>query len=459
MRRTLPAILLALSPFLAEARELIDFRRLTDSVPWNESQNYRVTGIVQVTCASSAMSNLYAVASSDNVNYRGMLMSVLPGVKLKEGDVASIEGDVIIEGGNSVIHADRVVVSRNFRLPEAPLHRFPDFRRGKLHARRAAFIGWLDPSHISVAPDGSSTTFHVTIWKSQMVCRVPGRLDAAKLSDAPVRVTGVGFNRNDPATGAFIESVLEISSLGDVVSLREDGWKTWAFAVAVSFSALVLVLLLWMWAKVRRERMTNRVIAEDRRRIAAELHDTIEQHLATAKLYATGALRVPGLPPKAADAIRHVADVLVHAKVEVRDAVMDLRGTEGPGETLGGMLKKLAARVSSGGAVRVHVRVDGLDSPDRANVRRDIVAMVNEAVTNAIKHGKAKNIAVVFGDGRLRVLNDGEPFDHAKALGPETGHFGLSGMRERALRSGLALSFVSTGKWCGIEIHIKKDKQ
>ena len=458
MRRTLTAILLALSPFLAEARELIDFRRFTDSVPWSESQNYRVTGIVQVTCTSPALSNLYAVASSDNVNYRGMLMSVPPGVKLKEGDVASIEGDVFIDGGNSVIHADRVVVSRNFRLPEAPLHRFPDFRRGKLHARRAAFIGWLDPSHISVAPDGSSTTFHVTIWKSQMVCRVPGRLDAAKFEGAPVRVTGVGFNRNDPATGAFIESVLEISSLGDVVSLREDGWKTWALAVAVSFSALVLVLLLWMWAKVRRERMTNRVIAEDRRRIAAELHDTIEQHLATAKLYATGALRVPGLPPKAADAIRHVAGVLVHAKMEVRDAVMDLRGSEVPGETLRDMLKKLAERLSSGGAVRVRVRVDGLDLPLHANVQRDIVAIVNEAVTNAVKHGQAKNIAIVFDDGKLRVLNDGEPFDPAKALGPETGHFGLSGMRERALRSGLALSFASTGKWCGVDISINKDR-
>jgi signal transduction histidine kinase len=52
----------------------------------------------------------------------------------------------------------------------------------------------------------------------------------------------------------------------------------------------------------------------------------------------------------------------------------------------------------------------------------------------------------------LRILNDGEPFDAEKTLGPETGHFGLFGMFERARRSGFGLSFVRHGKWCGVRI-------
>ena len=52
----------------------------------------------------------------------------------------------------------------------------------------------------------------------------------------------------------------------------------------------------------------------------------------------------------------------------------------------------------------------------------------------------------------LRILNDGEPFDAEKALGPETGHFGLFGMYERARRSGLGLAFVKHGKWCGVRM-------
>ena len=41
----------------------------------------------------------------------------------------------------------------------------------------------------------------------------------------------------------------------------------------------------------------------------------------------------------------------------------------------------------------------------------------------------------------------GEPFDPAHALGPEAGHFGLAGMRERAKRADIGLSFVHEGRW------------
>ena len=102
---------------------------------------------------------------------------------------------------------------------------------------------------------------------------------------------------------------------------------------------------------------------------------------------------------------------------------------------------------------------------------RDIVAIAREAITNAVKHGKAKNVAIVCdaepertvtqaspnpsrGKARfvLRILNDGEPFDAGKALGPESGHFGLSNMRERAKRSGMAIEWCREGKWMCVKV-------
>ena len=54
-------------------------------------------------------------------------------------------------------------------------------------------------------------------------------------------------------------------------------------------------------------------------------------------------------------------------------------------------------------------------------------------------------IVVSEGDGEgsftLDVLNDGEPFSANAAPGPEKGHFGISNMRERVARSGMALTF------------------
>ena len=92
--------------------------------------------------------------------------------------------------------------------------------------------------------------------------------------------------------------------------------------------------------------------------------------------------------------------------------------------------------------------------------------IVREAVTNALKHGKAKNIAIVSdpievshrgGQGfALRVLNDGEPFEREKALGPQTGHFGLAGMEERAHKSGFKLSFGMEGRWTCVRLEVKQ---
>ena len=83
--------------------------------------------------------------------------------------------------------------------------------------------------------------------------------------------------------------------------------------------------------------------------------------------------------------------------------------------------------------------------------------MVQEAVSNAVKHGRARRIAIVSdplpgGGFALSVLNDGAPFDAATALGPETGHFGISGMRARAARSGFALSFARRRGWTEVRL-------
>ena len=85
---------------------------------------------------------------------------------------------------------------------------------------------------------------------------------------------------------------------------------------------------------------------------------------------------------------------------------------------------------------------------------------MREAVTNAVKHGRPDNIALVCDAGKdcmvLRVLNDGAPFEASKALGPETGHFGLAGMRERAARSGMRLSFGHEGRWTYTRLEVPR---
>lgn len=436
---------------------------LLDSTPPGEFGNYRVTGTLQVTSASPFLDGLFVVASADNVNYRGLLMRLPDGMRMEEGDIADVEGVVEGVGGNPVLVVEKVSNRRSGSLPPAKTPKPVDFRRGRLHARRVMFIGEIDPVSVKVEPDGSSTAFRLMLFNFRFPCRVPGRLKLRRYEGAPVQVTGVGFNRNDPEDGQFKESVLFIRSLDDVVSLREDTWKTPLLVASCIVTGITLIVLWALWIKTRREKLKASAIAAERRRMAVELHDTVEQHFAAANLLIAGALRAKGLPEGAAALMRQAAATMSSAKLHVRDAVMDLRGADEEKKPLDKVLENFATRMTGSCAVRVRRRMFGEPREIGTAVQCDVMAIVREATTNAIKHGHAKNIAILsdWNDGtcRLRVLNDGEKFDPSLALGPESGHFGLSGMQERAKRCGIVFSFVSTGRWCGFELSIQSDRK
>ncbi len=177
--------------------------------------------------------------------------------------------------------------------------------------------------------------------------------------------------------------------------------------------------------------------------MASDLHDTIEQYLAGAKLIATGVADMKGVEPRVQKAMATLGELLANAKKEVRAVVMDLR-SEGD-LSLEDALRGVVEGLNKAGVV-TRMRIREPKALDAA-AKGDLVLIVNEAVTNAVKHGRARHIALLAeGDG-VCVANDGEPFDPATALGPETGHYGLSGMRERAERNGFEINWTRHGRW------------
>lgn len=255
---------------------------------------------------------------------------------------------------------------------------------------------------------------------------------------------------------------LNVEGIEDVLILVPPPWWTPArVLLAVAFALLVLVAALgWgaaMTAKVHRARIAAEAIAAERRRMAMDLHDTIEQHLAGVKIMLAAALD----PECAADAgrklVERAEDMLVFAKNEVRQAVMDLRG-DGAGRPLAEELKAVAAVVEKAGTARCRTQLRGLPERLAQGRQANLLMIVREAVTNAIKHGKANTIAMVADPQEagfvLRILNDGEPFERATALGPSTGHYGLAGMEERARRGNFALSFGRDGGWTEVRLEV-----
>lgn len=251
--------------------------------------------------------------------------------------------------------------------------------------------------------------------------------------------------------------------------VHDDIWKQHTrnhIIFCLFFSLAICALLaftvqLVRWRKMRSDAHRLAAIIAERKRMAADLHDTIEQHIAGAKMLLKSALASDhGIASDTKEAIDAATGILVQAKAEMREAVWNLRSDELFEEDPATVIKRIAKRINQTGATRVRTSLRAMPKKLNRDLFADVVFITQEAITNAVKHGKAKNIAIVTDpDGEdivFSILNDGEPFDTEAALGPEAGHFGLSGMRERAERNGIDLTFGRLEKWIAVNLKIFK---
>ena len=97
--------------------------------------------------------------------------------------------------------------------------------------------------------------------------------------------------------------------------------------------------------------------------------------------------------------------------------------------------------------ITVETSADADDAP--AIVAGQILLIVQEAITNALRHGRPRSIHVTVesqtDDDAFHVVvrDDGAGFEMGEQRGTESGHFGMHGMRERAERLGGSLRIES----------------
>ena len=168
----------------------------------------------------------------------------------------------------------------------------------------------------------------------------------------------------------------------------------------------------------------------------------------------------PDTPAEVVAAVNDAAEILSLAKAEVRETIFNLRTDELFNRSPDEVFRELVHRLGKG-PVDMRCKLRGLPHRLAGTVLSDLLYIVQEAVTNAIKHGHAKRLVLVSDPSprtgfTVRVLNDGESFDPTTALGPDAGHFGLVGMRERARRNGLSVFWERDGEWNSVRIEVKK---
>ena len=293
-----------------------------------------------------------------------------------------------------------------------------------------------------------------------VVSELPDFIDGCDRTHPKVSVTGVAELMLDPSAllggeGYVMGVKVDVSGPADIVLLPDAAYFAVCHDRLVSLVTMAVIVLLIVGALVfgvviyrqRRGMFRTRTIMAERKRMADDIHDTIEQHLVGAGML----LKI--------NRLKEAQEVLVRAKREIRDIVWGLKNDDMMRLTPAEMLRQLAHEENVKGLYRVDTKLDGLPTTMDAAAMRDLSLIVRESIGNAVKHGGAKKIAISVdpladGGWLMRVSNDGEPFDPETVPGSKEGHFGLEGMNQRARRIGATLRFERRGK--GMVLNIER---
>jgi len=186
---------------------------------------------------------------------------------------------------------------------------------------------------------------------------------------------------------------------------------------------------------------------EERRHLARELHDEIGQTLTAAKLNLKTI--APDVPPAVAGRIDDSTQLLDRLLMQVRQLSLDLRPPLLDELGLVPALRWLADQQAQRAGLRVQFTTDAGHVEMEPGVRTACFRVAQEAITNAIRHAKAKTIAVEIRQERdrlfLSVRDDGAGFDPVaiRQQAARGASMGLLSMKERALLTGGGLEIDS----------------
>jgi signal transduction histidine kinase len=261
-----------------------------------------------------------------------------------------------------------------------------------------------------------------------------------------------------------------------VVSQRSHQlWRAFGGVMLSSLLALIVLLSGVGWlslvrsrrARAERERLMERALAasgDERKRIAATLHDGVVQQLVAASFAAAGQAQ-----RAAADGDDGRAESLQSVAATVRDSVAGLRSLlvdiYPPSRRSAGLASALhdLASGASGHDAAVSADIDAEVAAATPERQQEVMFRIaQEALRNALRHAEARQVTLVLAAGQdgtavLEVADDGRGFDArgADARGADgrgfqggsaadEGHFGLRLMTDAATHGGGQLSLLSS---------------
>ena len=237
-------------------------------------------------------------------------------------------------------------------------------------------------------------------------------------------------------------------------------YQTWWFVLlcATAISGLVWAAYRWRvrWIAAQLDRQFEERLAE-RTRIAQDLHDTLLQGVLSASMQLHVANNQLSEDAPAKPLVARVLELMGHAVNEGRNALRGLRLYDEGVQDLDQAYVGVSQEFASDQTADFRVILEGKPCALHPMIRDEVYLIGREAIVNAFRHSRAKNIEVEikYAPRELRVLirDDGCGIDQQVLRSGRDGHFGFSGMRERAERIGAQLKVLNRPD-AGTEIEV-----
>jgi signal transduction histidine kinase len=451
---------------------------------------FRTVGTVTHATASD-----FIYLQSDAI---GVRVATRARTSVRTGDKVEVAG-FLDRSGRVCGIADAEVRVVSHGSPPAPIDVTPDEMERtnsaasgrNLMARPGDFEGCLvrftaQVVNLQTTPEGGIVV--MTAGHSSVIARLPGADMSALASLDPgtqVRITGVGqmgwqsewtTGRSARPLARPTQVTLLLRSVHDIEVITPAPFWTSRrlFIVTAAIATVLLGSLAWV-ALLRRQvasqldiiedKLRCEAVAGERRRIAREFHDTLEQSLAGVAMQLDAASRRLG-NEESRTVIREQRKLIGRLQTEARDFLWDLRDSFGEESDLGTALATQAAALATLSETAIRLDV-GAGLPTLApEVQHDVIRIVREAVLNAFRHAEAKNIDIVstanlsgregsrFASVTVAVEDDGCGFD-VGARSALPGHYGIRGMIERAERIDAQVTITSSsGHGTKVRIHL-----
>jgi two-component sensor histidine kinase len=373
---------------------------------------------------------------------------------LKIGDEVEVTGEVELDKVNPVLRKARFRLLRE-AVPISPLALTANqLAEGHYDGMFVQVEGYLrsisneSEGRVSLRLDGGAQTFHVIAAAGRSWTHLHGLALNSRLRLKGISVGDPRFNKDaDPF-------VILARSTEDVDVLAGPPWwrpSTLTFlglaALALLFTINHLYLLLKHWRL--------RAVAEERERLAHEIHDTLAQSFAGIG-FQLQAIR-NSMPRDAQVLERQVDLAMAMARTsheEARRSIATLRP-----ESLGHIplltaLRDCAERMVKSGNVTVETWGEEDGRQLALHIKDALFRIGQEAIANSIRHADPQNIRIKLQQQRTSLWLLIEDDGHGFMVDSEHAGFGLRGMRKRA-ESISATLLIKSSPGAGTRVEVK----